>query len=151
MIVLSFAFVGAAVPATNTSPASTEAMLNLIGDAPVFGHGFSVALAPVRIDNQYLTIGAEAGLIALGGFLIVIAAGITTARDARRRTHDPDLRQLAAAVLAAITALAVGALGANVLVLPITAGLLFANVGLAGAVARVARRVESRRRVEAPV
>jgi hypothetical protein len=117
---------------------ATEIGLNLIGDKPWFGHGFSVSgISPIIIDNQYLVTGLELGLVGLVAFLWLMGTGIVNARRARRLTDDASLRDLGQSFVAMIAAVALGGFGLNVLRFPLTAGLLFVGVGGAGALLRI--------------
>jgi O-antigen ligase len=120
---------------------ATTVGLNMIGNKPLFGNGFAIdAGTPVIIDNQYLVTGIEQGILGLVAMLTVIFGGIGAARRARRASTDPQTRDLAQSIVALIAAVALGGFGLNILLFPITAGLLFMGVGVAGALLRITSR-----------
>ena len=105
---------------------------------PFFGRGFSTFLPAHRIlDNQYLGMLMDVGLVGLIAFLALILAGIGCAIAARRRSTVPRERELGQALFASISVGAVGFALFDGLSFPMTAGLLFLVIGLAGALNRL--------------
>jgi O-antigen ligase len=105
---------------------------------PFFGRGFSTFLPSHRIlDNQYLGLLLDIGLIGLCAMLGLLLVGIGCALTARRRSSVPMDRELAQALVASIMVGAVGFALFDGLSFPLAAGVLFLTVGLAGALRRM--------------
>ncbi len=112
-----------------------------VASSPLFGRGFSTFLPQYRIlDNQYLGLAIETGLVGLSAFLALVAAAMLAARRAHRSARDLLGAQLAAGLLGAVTAGAVTLALFDGLSFSMSAGVLFLSLGLAGA----SRRLESR-------
>jgi hypothetical protein len=113
----------------------------LLRSAPWFGHGPGTWLPanPLNIfDNQYLDAAVElgvAGVLALVVFLVVPAI---VALGARRRSANPDLRLLCAALAAAGFVAPVCSLTFDSLFFPMFANVYALVIGLTGACARLA-------------
>jgi O-antigen ligase len=119
---------------------ATDVAFELINDKPIFGHGFSAAFeSPVIIDNQFLITTIETGVIGLLALLTAIGLGFFSARRARLMSTDPSTRDLAQCVMALIAAIALGGFGLNIVRFPMTAGILFVGIGVAGALLRFER------------
>lgn len=84
----------------------------LVRDAPWLGRGggtFLPADATLILDNQYLKSAIELGLPGLLALVLFFLVPVLAAADLRRRTADPELRSLAAALGGGCLAAAVGA------------------------------------------
>jgi O-Antigen ligase len=110
--------------------------------APVFGHGGGTWI-PVNeldiFDNQFLNTAVELGLlgvIALVAFLVVPAI---TALVARKRSGDPELRLLCAALAGAGLAAAGCSVTFDSLAFPMFLNVYALVIGLSGACWRLAR------------
>jgi O-antigen ligase len=108
--------------------------------SPLLGRGFATFLPSYRIlDNELLLLAIEVGLVGLTAFVILVLTGMTCAFRSRSRSVDPTVGALAhalgASLMAALTTLALfDGLG-----FPMTAGMLFLLLGLAGAMWRLVR------------
>lgn len=113
--------------------------LEFVARGPVFGRGFSTFLPSYRIlDNQYLLLLIEIGVVGLAAMLAMLGAAWTAARRARRASTIEADRHLAQAVAASVAAGAVSLALFDAFSFPMVAGLLFLAVGIAGAVGRIA-------------
>ena len=107
--------------------------------APLFGRGYSTFVPAYRIfDNQYLLLLVEVGLVGLVTILGLIVTAVVCAEQARRRAADPAMRELAAGLVASIGAAAAGLAFYDGFSFPTATGVLFASMGLAGALRRLA-------------
>jgi polysaccharide biosynthesis protein PslJ len=110
-----------------------------IARSPVIGRGFSTFLPAYRIlDNQYLGIMIELGLLGLVVVLILFMSGLFTARAARRASSDATTRQLGQALAASIAAGALSFAFFDAFSFPMVSGLMFLSLGLATALRSVA-------------
>lgn len=105
---------------------------------PVFGRGFLTFLPQYRIlDNQYLGLLIDTGVVGLGAFLATISSAILACLKARRRLTDPSERHLALACMASVCAGALGFALFDAMSFPMAAGIFFLALGCAGAVYRL--------------
>jgi len=128
-----------------------------ISSSPYVGKGFGTFLPKYWIlDNAYLGMTIEAGLLGLLALITLIVAGLVSARQARRtlqdeqdvreRAHQPlgeEHVQYAQAVLASVAAGACGLAFFDAFAFPQTAGCFFLFIGLAGAMRRITRTAVS--------
>jgi polysaccharide biosynthesis protein PslJ len=111
-----------------------------IDSAPLFGRGFATFLPTYRIlDNQYLLLMVEVGLVGCAAFVALMASGVRSALRARRLATDPDVATRAQGLAAAALAGAVGLAFYDGFSFPMASGTLFLVLGLAGAQLRLAR------------
>lgn len=95
-----------------------EQGLRLFGEKPLFGHGigaFGPALSPYTfvepkqgwaiVNNEYVEILAEQGILGLAGFVGIILAICVSWLAAFRRTKDAQQRAILIALIAALAAL----------------------------------------------
>ena len=111
---------------------------------PFFGRGFGTFIPSKYfvLDNQYLGSIIELGFVGLTVLIVMFVTAFFTARGARRRTSDPDRRDLAQALAASI-AVAIVSFGTfDALGFPMVAGMLFLVMGCAGAMWRINRADE---------
>ncbi|MEV7604331.1 O-antigen ligase family protein [Paenarthrobacter sp. NPDC089322] len=110
----------------------------MVENNPIFGRGFGTFLPEyVIVDNQYLGLLVELGIVGLCMFVILIVAGLACAWRARRNAKGDELRQASQAVLASLTAVAVTFAFFDGLSFPMAAAMLFFMLGMAGAVWRI--------------
>jgi polysaccharide biosynthesis protein PslJ len=106
---------------------------------PIFGRGYSTFLPDHWIlDNQYLGLLIEIGIVGLTCFLSLLVAAVLNMLRVRRRSSNSETKATAWALL---TAIAVGAIELALfdgLGFPMGAGILFFILGLSGAFARLA-------------
>ena len=109
--------------------------------SPLVGRGYSTFLPSYWIlDNQYLGLLIETGIIGLASYLFMLVTGFRTALRAAKAKRDPNLRQVGHAIAAAIAALAVCNTFYDLLAFPMSAGILFLILGLSGAFLRLVRQ-----------
>lgn len=105
---------------------------------PLLGRGFGTFLPKYWIlDNGYLGLLIEGGLIGLGGLLVVIATAGVCARRARILGSSDFDRALGQALLASVAAGACGLAFFDTFGFPQSAGSLFLTLGLAGSMRRL--------------
>jgi hypothetical protein len=108
----------------------------LVQQAPWFGHGGGTYI-PVDttyiLDNQYLHTAVELGLVGLVVLVLFFVVPLISALVARRRTDDPELRLLCAALASALLAAAVCSFFFDSLSFPMFSGVYALVMGLVGA------------------
>ncbi|MRK00831.1 O-antigen ligase domain-containing protein [Aeromicrobium sp. S22] len=115
--------------------------------SPVVGRGLFTFLPRYRIlDNQYLGLLIEVGVVGLVMVLGLIVAAIGCARAVRQHASDPYRAEIGQALVASIVAGAAGLALFDGFSFPMSAGLFFLMLGLAGAAWRLQREDESRDR-----
>lgn len=131
---------------TDTSALSRTGSYSIAQDfiekAPFFGRGFYTFLPKYRIlDNQYLSLMIEVGLVGVASVLILILASFASARRAHKMSVDPCVRQIAQGLAAAVAAGSASLALFDGWSFPMSAGLFFLMVGLAGGVLRLVRQI----------
>ena len=117
---------------------SYELAGHFISKSPMLGRGFGTFLPKYWIlDNGYLGLLIESGIVGLGGLLILIAAAAAAARRARRMAVNEFDRGLAQALLASVAAGACSLAFFDTFAFPQSAGCLFLILGMAGAMRRL--------------
>jgi O-antigen ligase len=112
----------------------------IVGRSPFVGRGLFTFLPRYRIlDNQYLGLLIEVGVIGLAMFLALIVTAAWCARAVRLHSTDPATRQLGQALVASIGAGASGLALFDGFSFPMSAGLFFLVLGLAGGAWRLER------------
>lgn len=97
---------------------------------PVFGRGVSTFLPMYRIlDNQYLGLVIETGIVGLVTFLILVVTGIRVATKLRKASTDATTRSLALALIATVAAAACAYATFDAFGFPQVAGLTFFALG----------------------
>lgn len=98
---------------------------------PVFGRGFMTFLPQYRIlDNQYLGVLIETGLIGLASILALFSSGIAVALVVRRHSSEPAVRSLAQSLAASVAATSVGYAFFDAFSFPMATGISFLMLGL---------------------
>lgn len=127
-------------PTTTSRTGSYELGLSFIERAPLFGRGFMTFLPPYRvIDNQYLGLLIDTGLVGALSVLALFVTGVATALVARRRTASEELRSLAAALAAGISGIALSFAFFDALTFPTIAGVTALSLGLVDTLWRIVR------------
>ena len=109
-----------------------------VSRAPLVGRGFSTFLPDYRIlDNQYLGLLIEAGIIGLLALLVLLITALSTAMKVRRRSRDPSTRHLAQALFASLAAGSVGLALFDAFSFPMVPGLLFLMLGIVASLGRL--------------
>ena len=120
-----------------------------ISDSPILGRGFGTFLPKYWIlDNGYLGLLIEGGILGLLGFLVVLASGTLAARSAWAADVGDD-RLLARALMASVLAGAACLAFFDAFAFPQTSGCVFLVIGIAGAARRLA--AERAAAAEAPL
>ena len=122
--------------------------MEFVERSPVVGRGLFTFLPRYRIlDNQYLSLLIELGVVGLAVFGLLILAAVRCGRAVRLHAVDPANRELGQALVASVCAGAAGLALFDGFSFPMSAGLFFLVLGLAGAAWRLER--EERRHYEA--
>lgn len=107
-------------------------------NSPVVGRGFGTFLPKYWIlDNGYLGLLIEGGIVGLLGLLALIATAAFSAQKARRSVSDEFDRALAQAVLASVCSGSISLAFFDTFAFPQSAGCFFLVLGLAGALLRL--------------
>lgn len=120
---------------------SYEIAGDFISRAPAFGRGLFTFLPRYRIlDNQYLGLLIEVGVVGFAAFIGLILAAAWCARAVRMHSRDDYTRQVGQSLVASIAAGATGLALFDGFSFPMFAGLLFMLFGVAGAMWRLERQ-----------
>ena len=120
---------------TNSLPIA----LAFVQRSPLFGRGFGTFLPEIHIlDNAYLGLAIEVGLVGLLSFLVLVVTAIRASQLARRLAPTAEARDLSHALTASIVAGATGLALYDGLGFPMGAAMIFLLLGLAGAARRIA-------------
>ncbi|MDQ0147748.1 O-antigen ligase family protein [Pseudarthrobacter niigatensis] len=123
----------------NSRTNSLVVALDIAGRGSPLGRGFGTFLPEYQIlDNQYLGLFIETGVIGLLTFISLIAAGAFCCLRVRKKTADPLLRNVSYGIFASVLSGAVTAAFFDALAFPISAAFLFLFIGLAGAIWTIA-------------
>jgi O-antigen ligase len=113
---------------------------DFIAQSPLLGRGFGTFLPKYWIlDNGYLGLLIEGGVLGLAGLLAVISAALWLAVKARGLAVDAEDKEIAQALVAGIAAGASGLAFFDTFGFPQTAGSFFLMIGLAGSTWRLTR------------
>jgi O-antigen ligase len=112
-----------------------------ISQHPWLGRGFGTFLPATYFftDDQYLLSLIEIGFIGLIALVGLFVTGWMTARNARRISGDPELRDLAQSFAASVAVPMAGFATLDSLSFPMAAGLTFLVLGCVGALWRLVR------------
>ena len=101
-----------------------------VRDRPLFGRGLRTFLPDYRIlDNQYLNLLIEMGVVGLTATLVLFGLAIATGFAVRRTSQDEELRSLGVALAAAVAAGATSLTFYDGLAFPMAAGTMFVCIG----------------------
>ena len=134
-------FLGVADDSSTVSRTNSyAAAFDIAQRSPFVGRGFSTFLPQYLIlDNQFLGLLIEVGVLGLAAFLVLVAMSIIIPWTATHRSTDAGLRQLGAAVSASVAATALTFAFFDGLGFPMSAGLLFMMLGISASLVRSAR------------
>jgi polysaccharide biosynthesis protein PslJ len=116
------------------------------GHHPILGQGFGTfdqtlsSHTNVILDNSYMVMLVEVGAVGTAALVGLHLVPIAAAWRSRRRSQDPDRRDLLLTLAAMILGIGVVGWALNVLSYPLIAGLLFFTIGAVGAAIRLAPR-----------
>jgi O-antigen ligase len=132
---------------TTSRSGALDAAVPLISQHPWFGMGFQTFFPQTYffIDDQFLTMLIETGIVGLAALVTLFVTGLYLARSARRIAPDPQAADLARSLTAAMTAAAISFATLDVLSFPIASGIFFLLIGCTGATWRLARGPASAR------
>jgi O-antigen ligase len=130
---------------TDTSAASRTDSYAFAWDyvqrSPVFGRGLLTFLPEYRIlDNQYLGLLIELGIIGTAAFIGLVVTGLFVAVRVRKSSADPVVRSIAISLIAFVVAGACGFATFDAFTFPQVSDLLFLALGLIGALSNIQRR-----------
>jgi len=132
-------------PSVQSRTNSYDLAWDFIRNSPWFGRGLGTFLPKDWIlDNQYLNTLICNGFVGLLALIGLITTCIFIMVRVRVQVDDPEVRDLAQALIASILAGAVGLALFDGFGFPMTASTLFLVLGLAGGFARLHRRPEKR-------
>lgn len=115
--------------------------LEFIERSPFFGRGLSTFLPQYRIlDNQYLGLLIELGVLGTIAMLAVFAVALNSAFRSRRLSWDPRARGLAQALAAMVAAGACSFATFDAFGFPQASSLVFLGIGCIGALSNVLGR-----------
>jgi O-antigen ligase len=113
---------------------SWELAFGFVARAPFFGRGFGTFQPAYRIlDNQFLGLLIETGIIGLLATVLLFATAIVTGVRARRRSQDPTMRSLIQAVIAMVAAGACSLATFDAFGFPQVASTLMLGIGILAA------------------
>jgi O-antigen ligase len=138
----SFFQAGTSDPSVATRVDDYPLVEQLVHESPLFGHGGGTYIpADVLdvLDNQFLKTAIELGLVGVVALAAYLVMPLVAALVARRRSADPDLRLLCAALAGAALAALAGSLTFDSLSYPMFYGVHALVIGLIGAAWRLAR------------
>jgi O-antigen ligase len=112
-----------------------------ISQRPIFGRGYGTFLPEIYIllDNQYIGLLIETGVVGLASLLGLFLTGIFSARGARRRSTDASTRQLGQSFAASVVIAMTSFITFDALSFAMVTGLLFLLLGSCGALWRLTR------------
>ena len=125
-------------PSIASRTGSYDIAFEFFARSPILGRGFGTFLPKYWIlDNGYLGLLIEGGVLGLGGLLVLIITAGVCARRARTLGRDEFERALGQALLAAIAAGGCGLAFFDTFGFPQSAGTFFLVLGLAGSLRRL--------------
>jgi len=125
-------------PSTVSRTSSYEIALDIADRYAPIGRGLGTFLPAYRIlDNQYLQLLIETGIIGLASLLVLFVSAAACARIARRHAVTTVDRQLCQSLLAAVIAAALLFAFFDAFAFPIASGVTFLIIGLCGAARNV--------------
>jgi O-antigen ligase len=137
---------------TGSRVAGIDSTAEILARFPVSGKGFGTFLPVYHIlDNQYLLLTIETGILGLATFLALVSAAVWSAWKAKRLLSDPLDRALVQSVLASTVAAAVLLAFFDGFSFPMSAGLMFLLIGLCGGALRLAIRQQRAASIRLPL
>lgn len=125
-------------PSSASRASASDVVLDIAGNYGPLGRGFGTFLPKyVIVDNQFLILLTDVGIVGLLSFLALIVTAIVVAQRARRRVQDAALSLLVHAVTAALVATVCLFGFFDALGFPMAAGTLFLLLGVIGAAGNV--------------
>jgi O-antigen ligase len=136
---LASLFLGASDDASIASrTGSYEIAWGFIEKSPVLGRGFGTFVPGYWIlDNQYLLLTIETGVLGLLAVLALFGCAASAARTSAARAVDDTDREICRALFASVCAGSVGFAFFDTMAFPQSACILFLVIGLSGAALRI--------------
>lgn len=136
-------FTGAAEDPSITSRTDSFALAGqFIAQSPFFGRGLGTFLPKYRIfDNQYVLLLVTIGIVGTLAFLALGVTAVVVLARLRRTVRHEATRDLAMALMAAVCAGFSCLFMFDAFAFPMTTGMLFLVLGIAGALWRLEQRV----------
>jgi O-antigen ligase len=111
---------------------------DFVSQHPLFGRGISTFLPSYRIlDNQYLGLLIEAGIVGLLALLALLVTTLVVARRLSRSLPEAEDRSLARSLMAAVASAAFACATFDAFGFPQVSGMLFFLIGAVGALYRL--------------
>ncbi|MDN5795494.1 MAG: O-antigen ligase domain-containing protein [Intrasporangium sp.] len=127
-------------PSVASRTGSYDLASEFISRSPILGRGFGTFLPKYWIlDNGYLGLLIEGGVLGLGGLLVLIVAALILAHRAARLATNEFEADVARALTAGVAAGAAGLAFFDTFGFPQSAGAYFLLVGMSGALWRLSR------------
>lgn len=138
-------FSGVGTDSSALSRSSSYALAwEFISRAPITGRGFMTFLPAYRIlDNQYLLLLIDAGVVGLLGLLGLFGTAIVAGARLRGKVDDERTRCLALSLLASTASAAASFAFFDALSFPMLSGLTFLVLGMLGCLHRITREAAS--------
>jgi hypothetical protein len=132
-------------PSTHGRTEDYGPVLAYVAEAPIFGRGVGTFIPSLyrTLDNHYLGVLVEAGVVGLVATVALFLGSLVFAQVQRRRARDDDTRDLAQSFTASIAVLAVSAATFDMFGFSMCAGLVFLLVGSIGALRAVSTTAET--------
>jgi polysaccharide biosynthesis protein PslJ len=139
LTILEQLYTGSASTASRVSAISGA--LQLVPQHPWLGVGFGTfsPLVYFYTDDEYVSTAIQMGLVGLAALIALFVAGWLMARSLRRQSEDPEVRDFAQCLAAAVAAAAVSFGTFDALGFKMAAGLTFLLLGCVGAAWRLLR------------
>ena len=121
-------------PSTDGRTADYGPVLEYLQQRPLFGRGLGTFLPELyrTLDNQYLAIAVEAGIVGLAAtFALFLGSMFVAGRARKRMTADED-RDLAQSLLAGLAVLMLSAATFDMFAFSMSVGLMFLLIGGVG-------------------
>ena len=98
-------------PSTQGRTADYAPVLRYVAESPLSGRGFGTFIPGIyrTLDNQYLGLLVETGVLGVLAFLMLVVGTVVVAGQVRRRSTDDQTRDLAQCLKAGIVVIAVDA------------------------------------------
>lgn len=122
-------------PSTGGRTADYAPSFAYFSQAPLFGRGYGTFIPDVyrTLDNQYLGLLVEGGIVVVVATLALFGGSIAVARRVRRKVSGEEERDLAQSLVAAMAVIAVNAATFDLFGFAMCASLLFLLIGCVGA------------------
>jgi polysaccharide biosynthesis protein PslJ len=128
-----------------------EAVTYLVGERPLLGRGFFTFLPQYYriLDNQYLLLLIELGILGTLAVLVYLVAGLLSARAVKARALDPAHRHLGLCLSAGSAGMLLSLATFDTLAFSMAAGTLFLMLGMSFAAWRLTAEERRAREVDA--